>query len=126
MVYYVQNRRFNELRLDDGRFYGENGFAGEHHRSLGNGIHVARESQVFKVSEKTLVEQVKPAKISDFLFAERKTEDIIHGLLQPCGDGIGDEFFSAEEHVKHGDFVRFTLEVIPVHHREFVKVREKS
>ena len=87
VVQTQKHKGLHELGLNGGSPDGQNGFAGENRRSLGNGPDVAGEGEVPQVVQKRLREAVFGPQIGDILLIKVEILNIFHHLRQTGGDG---------------------------------------
>ena len=67
MVYDVEHRRLNQLRLRNGRAHPNERFIGENNRTFRHGVNFPGKAELLQVGEEIFVEQVQRAQIVDIL-----------------------------------------------------------
>ena len=120
----IQQRRFGKLRLNQRRLDCENRLARKYRFSLFHRVHVARETQVFKILQKFFVERVQRTEIGNIVLGKMPVQKIIHRLFQPCEQRIGNHFVLTEEDIEHHFFLVLFLFEKAVAHCNFVKIRQ--
>ena len=126
MIDKSQQCGFDELRLPKGRGHRENRLVRKHHRALGHCLYIACKLKLFESFQKVVVENAERAQIRYIALVEMKVEDIVYRLFEPCRDCVGIAAVSAIENVEHRPSCIEFATAITVHHRELIKVGEKS
>jgi hypothetical protein len=125
MVEREQEEGFHQLRLDGGRADGHDRLAREDRRALGHGPDVAHKMKMAQIVEEALAELVFGAQIGDIVIRKMQVLQILHRLLQPRRNGEAAVVrHVAEKDVEIDDAVLQSALIIPVAHRELVKVAE--
>ena len=125
MINSQQSVGLNELSLRGRGPDCHQGLAGKHRRALRYRPYVAGKAEMAQVIQKILLKQVFAPEVGDVVLVEVKILDVLHQLLQPCGNGktafVG---HPAEEHVKIGDTVLHPLTEVAVGHGHLIKVKQ--
>ena len=120
-----EERRLDELRVDDGRGHGEDRLFGVHDRAFAKRADVACEAVVREVVEEVFVEERERAQVVDVSRREVHRLDVLNDLLKPREDGkaaaVG---VAAEEDVEGGACFPSLLALaeIAVGHRQLVEI----
>jgi hypothetical protein len=126
MVYHIENGRFDELRLKKRRGHRKQRFAWKYHFALPHCVNGTRELEISEPFDKIFSEKTETAEISEVVFFEMKIIYIIDYLFETRAYGEVEAVFLAVENVEIGESVVFSRFHIRVHHRQFVKVGQKS
>ncbi len=123
MIDQAEQRRLQQLRLDDRRGDADKRFPRKDDAPFRNGVNVSVKAKVREILQKILPEQVKPAQIFDILLGKAEIFHIFNGLLQPRRDGEGGvkRIFTVEQ-VEDRDLVFFVVYIIPLHHGQLIQI----
>ena len=122
MVDEVEQRRFDQLRLHDGRAHAQERLIREHDRALGHAVDFPREAQRAQHVEKILVKEVQRPQIIEVLLGKMELIDIVDDGLRARHYRVSIVFAVAKKQIEHGLVFAHAITVIPVHHRELVQV----
>ena len=122
----IQKGSLDELSFHNGCHYLDKGFHREDHRSLWDRIHISCKVKTGKVIQKVFAERTKAPQIINILIIKMQFFDIINDLCKAGTYRIAAVIrILAVKQVKDHTFAGIIPE-IPLHHRKFVKICEKS
>ena len=119
-----EERRLDDLRLEDGRGHREDGLGGEDDRPLGHGGEIPREAEGLQPFQEILGEDAERPQISDVLLLEAQVAKVLHRLFEPRRHGVGIAAAAAVKEVEHRPLFAHALLEIAVRHRELIEVGE--
>ena len=126
MVDDVQDRGLHKLRFHDRRDDLYDRFSGKDHSSFRDGIDIAGETEGAEIFQEILLKDVKPSQIINILFGKMKIFYIFNHLLQPGGNGeTAAAGVGAVKHIEDDSLVCGVFE-IPLHHGQFIEIREQG
>ena len=126
VIDYVQNRGLHKLRFHDRRddFYDR--FSGKDHSSFRDGIDISRKMEGTEIFQEILLKNMKSSQIINILFGKMKIFYIFNHLLQPGGNGeTAAAGVGAVKHIEDDSLVCGVFE-IPLHHGQFIEIREQG
>ena len=123
MVKGDQQQGFQHLAFNAGALHSNNGLMGENGHTLFNGPDIAVQLKMAQIIEKTLVEHAGAFQKLHIVLGEVQIVNSLNKLLQTGHDGIAAAIgHTAEEHIKHADFVLVAFIQITGGHGELVKI----
>ncbi len=129
----IEQRRFQDLALDDGAGHPYQRFVGENQRAFGDGVDIAGEAQVAEIIDEAEIEEGlsivagQGGQVGQFVFVEVKILEIIDDIGQSAGNAeTAVEGILPEEEME--DRLAFVDLVFPiaVGHCQLVKVGEEN
>ena len=118
----IDQPRLDELRLRQRRGHAQDRLVGEEHAALGDGVHVAGETQRGEIIDEVFAESAGAFQPGDFTVGETQGLKVIKRLLQPGGDeeaAPGRQV--ADEKFEYGGF-RLAMVQIGLDHVDLVEV----
>ena len=123
MVYLRKDCGLDELRVDERRVDGQNGFVGVHDAAFGHRDYVAAETVAGEPAQEVFVVNFQRAQVFYVAFVEAQVFEIFEHLLQSREDceaaAVG---VSSVKDVEGGEVVLFVFFEISVRHRHLVEV----
>ena len=125
MVDTQQQVSLNELRLNGGCTDGDDGFLGEHRRTLRHCPDITCEFEIRQIGKKFLTEQIPAAQVLDVFGREMKILNVLDDLLQTGGNSKSTAIGTpSEKQVEIGDAILIARGKIALTHGQFIKVTE--
>ena len=131
-VDHVQERGLQQLGLEDGTLYADEGLVGEDDRALRDGIDVAREAQRLQVVQEDGVEEgptiaaVERREVGHVLGGKAEVGQEVHDSGQAAGDReAASEGVLPEEEVEDRPLCRRPRLPVGVGHRELIEVGQR-
>ncbi len=126
MVHNVEDRRLNKLSLHDRSDDLDQRLTRENQRAFRDRVNIAGKLEISKIIQKCRCKLIKTSQVLDVLTGEMKLLYVLHELLDAAHDGVSSSArIVAEKRIKNDRTVLFLVLKIPLHHREFIKIREQ-
>ena len=116
---------FDQLGLNGRSPDGDDGFLGEHGRTLRHGPDIAGELEIAQIFQELLVKDVAATKIFDIRIVKVQVQDVINDLIQARGNGEATAIGTAAvEYIEIGNAVFVAIEEIAVAHGELIEIHQ--
>lgn len=120
MVNDIQQSSFNELCLHDRSHNFDKRFLREDDSTFGNGVNITCKMEILQIVKEVFLEKACASQVINIFRFKMQILDIINGLIQTAGDGIGAAaWILAVKNVKYNTFLGMALEVA-LHHGQFI------
>ena len=129
----VEERRLDELRVEDRPPHADEGLVGEHDRALGDRVDVAAQAQLAQLAQEGRVEErpavvaEEAAQVGDVLGREVEAGQVVESAGEAAGHReAAAEGVSPEEEVEHGLLLRPARVTVGLGHGQLVQVRREG